>query len=252
MRWDYPGPFLQMPPREATFHLQSLHALGSWLWRPPTMILQPGPVFQTPFTCVNSWLHVPLGSWRGIVNWHLPAPAARVAVHQPAFEVISHPVSENVTGSVSRTASRIWLLMITAAVPSGAKHHLQQVLLSKSSFCSPHSCQSLSGLFLVQQQIDHFTMLPDTPSLLLVPGGFLVRPGLVTLRSFPLTSPLSGRSAGPWPLWTHSRLRPSYLLFLWPQILVPSFPSVFYWKVLLQMRFSLDTLLETLFFPNTL
>lgn len=55
------------------------------------------------------------------MNWCVTAPAAHVAVHQPAFDVISYPVSESVTGFISRIASRIWLHMIVTTVPSGAK-----------------------------------------------------------------------------------------------------------------------------------
>lgn len=75
------------------------------------------------------------------MNWHVPAPAARVAVHQPAFDVISHPVSENGTSSISRTASRIWLLVIAATAPAGATEQVFSLLSS----LLPVSLQSLPG-----------------------------------------------------------------------------------------------------------
>ena len=36
------------------------------------------------------------------MTWHVPAPAAHMAVRQPALDVTPHPVSANPVGSISK------------------------------------------------------------------------------------------------------------------------------------------------------
>lgn len=215
------------------------------------MILQPGPVFQTPFTC-QQLVARPLGELKRHRELALASPSCSYG--RPPASFWGYLTSslrkchwvhlKNCIQNLATYDYRCCPRWGQAPSPAGA---VEQVFFLLSSLL-PVSLWSVASA--AANWSFHNAAWHPIPALSPWRLSGLLRPGHIAL--VPLISPLSGCSAGPWPLWTHAHLRPSYLLFLWPEILVPSFPSVFYWKVLLQMRFSLHTLLETLFFPNTL
>lgn len=139
MKWDSPkGPVLQMPPCEATFHLQSLHASGSWLQRPPTMILK---LIPPAWICLPNPIHM----YQQLVacvpeefKWHrdLACASPSCSCGCPSASPWCYP-----TSSVSKShwlhlknVSRIWPLTIVPTVQAGPST-LSSMCYTLSTMC---------------------------------------------------------------------------------------------------------------------